>query len=63
MSKFKSRKLIVTIGALLTVLLTNTLGLPESQAETITNALTIIAGMFLGGQSVADAAGALKKGT
>ena len=61
MSKFKSRKLLVTIGAMVTVLLTNVVGLPESQAATVTDALTIIVGIFLGSQGAADAAGALKR--
>jgi len=61
MSKWMSRKLLVTVGSVVTIVLTNTLGIPEDQAARITDALTIVVGLFLGGQGIVDAAGALKK--
>ena len=60
MGKWKSRKLLVTVGAMLTVVLTNVVGLTPDQASNVTNALTIIAGLFLGAQGVADTASNLK---
>lgn len=54
MNKWKSRKLWVSVGSVLTVVLTN-FGLPEAAAETVTEAVMVIAGLYLVGQSGVDA--------
>ena len=61
MSKFISRKLLVTIGSMLTVVLSQ-IGLPEDVAAKITDALVYLGGAYLVGQGVHDAAGAARKG-
>jgi len=51
---FASKKVKMTIIGLLTTVLVNVIGLPESQANTITESVMIIIGLYVGGQAVAD---------
>ncbi len=53
MRKFLSRKLLVAAGSTLVVVLTH-MGLPEDIAVEITNAVVLIAGIFLGVQGLDD---------
>lgn len=60
MRAFMSKKLLVTLGSLATVVLTQ-VGLPEEVAAKITDAVVWIATAYLAGQGAVDAASALKK--
>lgn len=57
MSKWRSRKLLVALAGVATIVLTN-LGLPEETAVRITDAVVWLAGTYLGAQGVVDVMGA-----
>ena len=61
LQRFVGKRFFTAIASVLTVVLVN-VGLPEEAATRITEALVIIAGAYFGGQSLSDAAGALRKG-
>jgi len=51
---FRSKKVKALILGTVTILLVNLLGMPEEQAAKITEAIQILFGIFVGGQSIAD---------
>lgn len=59
--KLKSRKLIVAIVGVLTILATQVLGIPEVMAGQLGTHVVTIACTYVLGQGVVDAAGNLKK--
>ena len=61
MTPLQSKKLIAAIGSILTLILVNVIGLDKEVAASITGAVVIIAGIYLGGQSAVDVTKEIQK--
>ena len=61
LEKLKSRKLIVAVVSILTILATQAFGIPETMAGPIGEQVVNIACAYMIGQGAVDAAGAIKK--
>ena len=61
MTPLQSKKLIAAIGSILTLILVNVIGLDKEVAASITGAVVIIVGIYLGGQSAVDVTKEIQK--
>lgn len=59
-SKWLSRKLVAAVIAVVVIVLVN-LGVPETTAKAITDAIMVVITAYLGGQSAVDVISKLKK--
>ena len=61
LQKWLSRKLLATLGAVITAILVNQIGLPAEIAKQIVDAIVVVVSSYVLGQSAVDVAGAIKK--